>query len=151
MKLLSFNGSTSVGDIIQQTTSEGIARAYVVSFNEETKVLKYVQDRSLYLNPFDQNNKDYAEVSTDGGRIEFESTSSPVTTSGGFVGTIDTTFNGSTEVVANRTVELSVEFTNGLAPSEINKQSGDIVYLDNRPLIPRNARQKEDIKIILEF
>ena len=33
----------------------------------------------------------------------------------------------------------------------VNKKSGDIVYLDNRPLITRNARQKEDVKIILEF
>ena len=40
---------------------------------------------------------------------------------------------------------------NGIANPEINKGSGEVVYLDNRPVITRNSRQKEDIKIILEF
>ena len=44
-----------------------------------------------------------------------------------------------------------MEFTNGLANSEINKGSGEIIYIDNRSLISRNERQKEDVKIILEF
>ena len=61
------------------------------------------------------------------------------------------TFNGSTETVGNKSVELGVEFTNGVAPSEINKPSGEILYLDNRPQVPRNPSQKEDVKIILEF
>jgi hypothetical protein len=38
-----------------------------------------------------------------------------------------------------------------LANPEINKSSGDIIYIDNRPLVSRSSRQKEDIKIILEF
>ena len=28
---------------------------------------------------------------------------------------------------------------------------GDIIFIDNRPLVSRNSRQKEDVKIILEF
>ena len=35
--------------------------------------------------------------------------------------------------------------------AEINKGSGDLLYVDNRAKISRNLRQKEDIKIILEF
>ena len=45
---------------------------------------------------------------------------------------------------------MGVNFTNGLASPEINKGSGEIIYLDNRPLISRNTRQKEDIKIIID-
>ena len=48
-------------------------------------------------------------------------------------------------------ITLGSVFTNGIASPEINKGSGDIIYLDNRAIITRNTRQKEDIKIILEF
>ena len=48
-------------------------------------------------------------------------------------------------------MDLGVDFKNGVAQSEINNQSGDIIYLDNRPLIARDSRQKEDIKVLLEF
>jgi hypothetical protein len=46
---------------------------------------------------------------------------------------------------------LGVNFTNGLANPEINKGSGKTIYLDDRPSISRSSRQKEDIKIVLEF
>jgi len=151
LKILSFNGSVEVGDVITQTTSEGVAKGYVVSFNEETQVLKYIQDRSLYYNPITFNNQDYLGISTEGNKLPFESNLNPVIADNGFAASVDTTFNGSTVVVGGSTLELGVEFTNGVAPSEINKPSGEILYLDNRPVIPRNPRQKEDVKIILEF
>ena len=151
IKILSSSGAVSVGDVIEQVTVEGTAKGYVVSYNEETKVLKYIQDRSLYFNPITYNNQDYAGISTAGRKLPFESSGSPINSNNGFLGTVDTAFNGSTETIANKSVELSVEFTNGLAPSEINSQSGEILYLDNRPEVPRNPRQKEDVKIILEF
>ena len=151
LKMLSFSGTAEVGDIIVQSTSEGTARGYVVSFDEETKVMKYIQDRSLYYNPNTYDNTDYVGITTSGKKISFESNLNPVTTNDGFLSTVDTTFNGSTEVVGAKSVELGVEFTNGVAVSEINTQSGEILYLDNRPVVPRNPRQKEDVKIILEF
>ena len=51
----------------------------------------------------------------------------------------------------SKEIDLGVYFAGGLADSEINKTSGDILYIDNREEIARNIRQKEDIKIILEF
>ena len=113
--------------------------------------MKYIQDRSLYYNPQTYNNTDYVGITTSGKKISFESNLNPVTTNDGFLSTVDTTFNGSTETVGAKSVELGVEFTNGVAVSEINTQSGEILYLDNRPVVPRNPRQKEDVKIILEF
>ena len=151
LKILSFSGGLEVGDILEQPTAQGTAKGYVVSFNEETGVLKYIQDRSLYYNPITYDNQDYTGITTDGNKIPFESNSNNITSTGGFAGTLDTTFNGSTETVGNKSIELGVEFTNGVALSEINKPSGEILYLDNRPQVPRNPRQKEDVKIILEF
>ena len=46
---------------------------------------------------------------------------------------------------------MGVTFSQGLANPEINKNTGDIIYIDNRSLISRDSRQKEDVKIILEF
>lgn len=151
LKLLSFTGNLEVGDVITQTTAEGIAKGYVISFNKETTVLKYIQDRSLYYNPETYNNQDYSDISIAGRKIPFESSGSSISNNEGFLGTVDTSFSGSSVTIANKSVELSVEFTNGLAPSEINSQSGKILYLDNRPEVPRNPRQKEDVKVILEF
>ena len=61
-------------------------------------------------------------------------------------------FSGiTTNPTGNKLINLGVNFIGGLANSEINKGSGEVIYLDNRPVIVRNQRQKEDIKIILEF
>jgi len=155
IKVLSFSGDIEVGQVISQQTDDGIARGYAVSFDEETKVLKYIQDRSLYLNQSKvqivDGSVDYVGISTRGEKIPFVSNNNNIITDDGFLATVDTTFNGSSETVADKSVELGVEFTNGIAASEINKQSGEILYLDNRPIVPRNPRQKEDVKIILEF
>ena len=73
-------------------------------------------------------------------------------TSGGFSAAVFTGFSGiTTNPTGNKLISLGMEFTNGLANSEINKGSGEIIYIDNRSLISRNERQKEDVKIILEF
>ena len=89
-------------------------------------------------------------ISTNGEKLPFVSSTNNIT-GPSFSGALDTTFNGSAVTVIIKGVELGVEFTNGVARSEINKPSGEILYLDNRPLVPRNPRQKEDVKIILEF
>ena len=75
-----------------------------------------------------------------------------ITSSNNFSGTIDQNFTGiTTAVTSSKNVNLATQFTNGIALPEINKGSGEIIYLDNRPRVSRNPRQKEDIKIILEF
>ena len=72
--------------------------------------------------------------------------------SSGFTGQIQTTYSGiTTNPTGTKLISLGTEFTDGLSEPEINKGSGEIIYLDNRSLITRNARQKEDVKIILEF
>jgi hypothetical protein len=42
-------------------------------------------------------------------------------------------------------------FDKGIANPEVQRQSGEIIYVDNRPSVLRSSNQKEDIKIVLEF
>jgi len=46
---------------------------------------------------------------------------------------------------------LGLSFTNGLALPEIQNNSGDLIYIENRRLITRAADQIEDIKLVIEF
>tara|TARA_Y100001937_G_scaffold76632_1_gene104054 strand:- start:345 stop:1904 length:1560 start_codon:yes stop_codon:yes gene_type:complete len=139
-----------IGEKISQQVSGGTAVGYVASFDKETKVLKYFQDRSLYFgNGEDQT--DYVGISTLGQVFAFQSSSNPITAPSGFSGSVETTFSSGITTVGTKNVGLGVTFTNGLAEPEINKGSGDIIYIDNRATITRNSRQKEDVKIILEF
>tara|TARA_B100000035_G_scaffold313062_1_gene325909 strand:- start:9 stop:1571 length:1563 start_codon:yes stop_codon:yes gene_type:complete len=146
-------GTPKVGEKIVQTIAGGKALGYVASYDEETKVLKYIQDRSLFLNQTTINTKDYAGISTDGRKFDFESSSEPINgESSSFSATIDTGFAGfTTNPTGTKLINLGVNFTGGIAVSEINKGSGDIIFLDNRASIARNTRQKEDLKIVLEF
>jgi len=162
--------SINVGDIIVQDTKNnsgvviGQAKAYVTSFdlvsdNPKIGVLKYYQDRSLYFNQLTGDQTDYSGItSTSGldGRINsFQlSATADIVKQGApsYTLGINTSFSGiTTNPTGSKVVELGIEFTKGIAPSEINNQSGDIIYLDNRPLITRDERQKEDVKVILEF
>jgi len=151
---VSVSGTPTIGEKIEQSlASGGKAVGYVASYDNETKVLKYFRDRSLYFNQTTQDQQDYVGITTNGAFNSFEATSSQVRgTSSSFTGTIDSGFSGiTTNPTGSKLINLGVNFTNGLASPEINKGSGEIIYLDNRPIISRNLRQKEDIKIVLEF
>ena len=153
MKFGSITGTPIIGEEFRQLNNDGsIAKAYVVAFDSETLVLKYIQDRSLYYNPVTYDNTDYRAIGVSGRKLPFLSDGGVVSgNDSNFTATIDQTFNDSSVVVGNRSIDLGVPFVNGLAESEINKPSGEILYLDNRPAVERNPRQKEDVKIILEF
>ena len=148
----SVTGTVSIGDRVNQSVTGGIAKGFVSSYDTETKVLKYFQDRSLFLNQTTYDNTDYVGISTLSKVLNFESSGNAVTTTGGFSGSVNTNFTGiTTNPSGTKVISLGSQFTNGLSSSEINKGSGDVIYLDNRPVISRNSRQKEDVKIILEF
>jgi len=152
LKFTSVTGTVSVGDKIGQSVTGGKAVGFVASFDNETKVLKYFQDRNAFLNQTTFDQTDYVGVSTNGKLYEFASNSNAVTTTGGFSGSIDTGFTGiTTNPSGTKLISIGTQITNGIANPEINKGSGDVVYIDNRPAISRNSRQKEDVKIILEF
>ena len=147
-----FSGTPVVGEKITQTRTDGkVAKGYVASYDSETKVLKYFRDRSLYFgNKFDQT--DYNAVTLDSNVYDFQfDGGNIVSVNGTFTASIDTSLNDNKVTIGNKVINLGVTFTKGLANPEINKNTGDIIYIDNRPLVERDIRQKEDVKIILEF
>jgi len=150
-------GTPEVGEEISQLLTidnpNKIATGFIASYDKETKVLKYFRDRSLYFNETTKDQTDRVGIDTSGRIFQFESSSSVVKgKTSNFSGNVDTSQNTSTtNPSGNKLINLGVNFTNGLSESEINKGSGEVIYLDNRPEILRNSRQKEDIKIILEF
>lgn len=58
---------------------------------------------------------------------------------------------GITTVINNSTYYLGQSFIKGISNPEVQKYSGDIIYVDNRPSVIRSSNQKEDIKVILQF
>jgi len=141
---LSESRNVIIGEQITQNVSG--AKGYVASFDKDTKVLKYYQDRSLCFG----NNVDQTLSNSTTDVIAFDSTNDiTFNTSGGSASIAN--LNGSVVVVNNKQINLGVTFANGLANPEINKKTGNIIYIDNRPEVQRDTRQKEDIKIILEF
>ena len=149
----------AIGQQITQVTTQGTAKGYISSYDRETKVLKYTQDRTLFMNPSTYDTTDHSAVTNTGKVLSFftadpsqSASVNNILSSDGFTGTIDRNFTGiNTNPSGNKLISLGLEFTNGIASPEINKGSGDIIYIDNRPEISRNSRQKEDVKIILEF
>ena len=158
LNALKIISATNISDAIpgtrlfQSISGVGTAVGYLASYDTETKVLKYYTDRSLYFNPDSYDQKDSFNVANESSIISFSPSGGTITASNNFNCTIDSNFGGITTTISStKIVNLGTEFTYGVATPEINKRTGTILYLDNRPLVPRNPRQKEDIKIILEF
>jgi len=139
---------------VTQTIGVGsTAVGRVISYDQNTGVLKYWQDKSLVgfntdgslkTNPTYgfQLNRFTATPST-GGSVNIIGGSATLG--------IDTNFTGISTQINNRTYYLGQSFTNGVSNPEVKKYSGNIIYVDNRPSITRSINQKEDIKVILQF
>ena len=151
-----YSTATFSGDsYFTQTVSTGTtAVGRVVSYDQNTGVLKFWQDRSLA----GFNTVGTAQTQPTYGFDLTEFSSSPGTggslvispTTGQDL-SIDTAFSGITTVINNRTYYLGQTFASGIANPEVKAHSGSIVYVDNRPSITRSSNQKEDIKVILQF
>ena len=139
--------------ITQSVGADGdTAKGYIASYDTDTKIVKYYQDRSLFF--FDgYSHRDGIDVSTRAKVVKFGGTESITISAPGNIHTrsIVTSLSGVSTSVNNKVINLGVEYTNGVAGPEINKKTGDIIYITNRSAVQRDLRQKEDIKIILEF
>jgi len=144
---------------ITQTIGVGsTAFGRVVSYDKNTGVLKYWQDRY------------HVGFNTDGTRntsptygFKMHRFTADIGSGGSFniVGGsatlgIQTTFGSSSNpgvstVINSRTYYLGQSFVKGVSQPEVKKYSGNIIYVDNRPSITRSSNQKEDIKVILQF
>ena len=147
------NGTYTVDTLITQTIGIGsTAAAKVASYDSSTGVLKYYQPVGLAQTEYNfklLGFKRNSEVVTGGS----------ITINGVTAGSnleLQTTFGtasnpGVTTTVGSKIVNLDQNFIEGVANPEIEKHSGEVIYIDNRAAIPRSLTQKEDIKIVLEF
>ena len=138
LKAVKITGATadfSVDEKITQTVTGGTAYGTVVSWTLDTGsttagVLKYIQTNDAH---------------TDQGVVRaFESNGSNAITgeSSAASGNVDTGYGSAL---------LGVTFASGLAAPEIENNSGDVIYVENRRLITRAPDQIEDIKLVIEF
>jgi len=136
----------AVDSVITQTVGTGItAVGYVAAWDNITGVLKYYQPVGLATEAVNYNLVGFSATPISGGSLTIQGAVSGVELS------IDTSFSGVSTVINNRTYQLGSNFISGISSAEFNTKSGEIIYIDNRPPIPRSASQKEDIKIVLEF
>jgi hypothetical protein len=140
--------------LITQTVGSGVtASGKVISYNQVTGVLKYWQDKTLA----GFNTVGTGQSVTTYGYDLVEFTGSPSTDGSLFVNggtsilSIDNSFSGISTVINNRTYYLGQSFSSGISNPEVQKYTGNMIYIDNRPAITRSANQKEDIKVILQF
>ena len=140
--------------IITQTTGTGVtAIGKVISYDQITGVLKYWQDRTMAgfttvgaatTTPIYGFNADrFTANISDGGSVNI--------TGGSISLGINTSFDGLSTSINNKTYYLGQTFTSGLSNPEVKKYSGNMLYIDHRPAITRSSNQKEDIKVILQF
>ena len=126
----------------------------VVSYDQQTGVLKYWQDRRTagFNTDGTQNSSPefgfeqikFSAAPVSGGSVQISPTS-------GNTLLIDQSFSGVSTTINSRTYFLGQEFTKGVSNPESQKYSGDIIYVDNRPSVTRSSSQKEDVKVILQF
>ena len=145
---------TADAEFTQTISAGSTAVGRVVNYDQVTGVLKFWQDRTMagfntvgtaQTNPtYGFNQNEFTATPTSTGSLT-------ITPSSGSNLAIDTSFTGVSTVINNRTYYLGQEFTSGVASPEVQKYSGNVVYVDNRPSITRSTNQKEDIKVILQF
>jgi len=150
-----YSSATFVADsqVIQTIGVGSTAVGRVISYDQNTGILKYWQDRNLVgFNTDGTQNL----TPTYGFKLNrftsFPNTGGSLNIQGGNITLgIDTNFTGISTVINSRTYYLGQSFTNGVSNPEVKKYSGNIIYVDNRPSITRSLNQKEDIKVILQF
>ena len=135
--VLKINGATAdyvADETITQTVTGGTAKGTVVSWDSTNGYLKYFQSPNVH---------------TDSGIVrEFESDASNAVVGGTSTasGTVDTA-----QVTTVGDIAFRAAPNGGTATPEVEPNSGDIVYIENRRQITRAPDQIEDIKLVIEF
>ena len=122
------SGNFTVDEEINQATTGAVGK--VVEWDSSNNILYYVQTRFS-----DQG------VDANGDLTAFSGTN-VITGQGSGV---TATPSSSTTTVDN------VSFTSGYANSEIDSDTGDVIYVENRAPITRASDQTENVKLIIEF
>ena len=122
------SGTFTVDEEINQATTGAVGK--VVEWDSVNNILYYIQTRHT-----DEG------IDSNGNQTAFSGANVITGQSSGATGTPTTTTS---------TIN-SQSFTSGYSASEIDADSGDILYIENRAPITRAADQTENIKLVIEF
>ena len=128
VELTGVSGTFTIDEEINQATTGAVGK--VVEWDSTNKILYYIQTR--------HNDEG---VDSNGNQTAFSGTN--------LITGQSSSANG-TPTTATKTLN-SQSFTSGYSASEIDADSGDILYIENRAPITRAADQTENIKLVIEF
>ena len=134
-KLASTSGTFTNDEKISQASTGAIGK--VVEWDSTLSILYFQQERF----------GDYGTNSTTGAYVAFSGANQITGASSAAVGTPDSSADSAVSLSGGATIT----FTDGYADPELQPDSGNIIYQENRKPISRATDQTEDIKIIVEF
>ena len=122
-------GTFSVDEEINQASTGAVGR--VVEWDSTNRILYYIQTRH-----------NDAGIDSNGNLTAFSGANVITGQTSSATGTPDTSQSGTVN---------NVTFTSGYATPEIDHDSGDVLYVENRTPIQRATDQTENIKLVIEF
>ena len=134
VKMSSSSGTFQADEVITQATTGAVGK--VVEWDSTLSLLYYQQESF----------KGFGTNATSGNYVAFSGANLITGGTSGATGTPSTDTESVT--LANST---TLSLTTGYANPELEPDSGDIIYLENRKPIQRASDQTEDIKVIIEF
>ena len=131
------SSSSGTFDVDEKISNAAGAIGKVVEWDSTNSIIYYHQERY----------GDYGTNSTTGAFTTFSGTGTITGATSGATGTPSSSSSETVTLANNNTIA----FTSGYANPELQPDSGDIVYTENRKPIQRASDQTEDIKLIIEF
>ncbi len=128
VKLTGVSGTFAIDDKITQATTNAVGK--VVEWDSTNAILYYVQTRHTNEG-----------IDSNGNQVAF---------SGANIISGATSGSGTPEIAHSTTLN-QVDFNSGYSVPELDHDSGDVLYVENRAPITRAADQTENIKLIIEF
>ena len=128
INLTGVSGTFTIDEEINQASTGAVGK--VVEYDSTNKILYYIQTR--------HNDEG---VDSNGNQTAFSGTN---------VVTGQSSSANGTPTTSTSTIN-SQSFTSGYSSAEIDADSGDILYIENRAPITRAADQTENIKLVIEF
>jgi hypothetical protein len=138
MKFSGSPGTFTADEVITHTNSDSVvATGTVVEYDSALQILYYQQERF----------GGYGTLSATGAYNAFSGTGTVTGASSSATGTPDSSADSAVSLAGGNTIT----FVDGFANPELQPDSGNIIYRENRKPISRATDQTEDIKIIVEF
>ena len=135
LKLTSVSGTFDADEKISQTSTGAIGK--VVEWDSSRTILYYQQERF----------GDYGVTTAAGDLNAFSGANQITGATSSATGTPDADADAAVTLAGGATIT----FANGYANPEMQPDSGNVLYIENRKPISRASDQTEDIKLIVEF